>query len=106
MSVFFVHVVKSKLTSTDEVTNLILWTAAEISSLIMAASVPFIRLFVKGKLSTSRSNMSGAQGLNDELQFETTASSIPTTIESSRPAWRAQSGNSDLLAESKSAGDS
>ncbi|KAH8745295.1 hypothetical protein F5883DRAFT_439124 [Diaporthe sp. PMI_573] len=91
---------------TYEVTNLIVWTAAEISSLIMAASVPFIRLFVKGKLSTSQSHMSGAQGLNEPPQSEITAYSIPTTVGSSRPAWRAQSGSSDLLAESKSGGDS
>lgn len=87
------------LTGTDDVTNLIIWTAAEISSLIMAASVPFIRLFVKGKLSTAQSYSSGAQGLVEQSQVETVSSSIPTTVGSSRPAWRAQSGNSDLLVE-------
>lgn len=89
------------LTNTDEVPNLIIWTAAEISSLIMAASVPFIRLFVKGKLATPRSHGSGAQGLNEQQQEKSTASSIPTTVGSSRPGWRAQSGDSDLLTDSR-----
>lgn len=87
------------LTSTDEVTNLIIWTAAEISSLIMAASMPFIRLFVKSKLSTLKSYSSGAQGLNEQPQDTSFTPSIPTTVGFSRPGWRAHSRDSDLLAE-------
>ncbi|KAG8156679.1 hypothetical protein KVR01_013470 [Diaporthe batatas] len=56
----------AKMDYTYEVTNLIIWTAAEITALIMAASVPFIRLLVKGRLHTSRSNASGAQGLKEQ----------------------------------------
>lgn len=67
----------------------------------MAASVPFIRLFVKGKLSASKSNASGAQGLNEQQQDKSAMSSIPSTVGSSRPAWRTQSGDSDLLADSR-----
>lgn len=89
------------LTSVDEVRNLVIWTAAEICSLIMAASVPFIRLFVKGKLSTAKSHTSEAQGLNEQRQDKSAMSSIPTTVGSSRPAWRTQSGDSDLLADSR-----
>lgn len=92
------------LTSTDEVTNLMIWTAAEISSLIMAASVPFIRLFVKGKIAKSKSHTSEARRLNEQPQDEKLTPSIPTTvgstIDSARPRWRAQSEHSDLLADS------
>lgn len=91
-----VMVVGSFLTTTDEVSNLIIWTAAEISSLIMAASVPFIRLFVKNKFS-SNSHGSDAQGLNERPQEKSATSTIPTTTGSSRPYWRTQSGDTDLL---------
>ncbi|KAK2596317.1 hypothetical protein N8I77_013213 [Diaporthe amygdali] len=90
----------AKMDFTYEVTNLIIWTAAEISSLIMAASVPFIRLFVKNKLSTPKSYSSGAQRLNEQPQDKSTTPSVPTTVGSSRRGWRAHSGDSDLLADS------
>ena len=88
------------LTSADEVTNLMIWTGAEISSLIMAASVPFIRLFVKSKLSTSkRSHTGGDQGLDGHSQEKAITCSSPTTVESDSPGWRAQSGDFDLVAD-------
>lgn len=78
-----------------------IWTAAEISSLIMAASVPFIRLFVKGRLT--KPHTSEARRLNEQPQDEKLSSSIPTTVGSTvgstRPGWRAQSEQSDFLAD-------